>query len=201
MLSFDTLSQYFLAIYFCVIAVHYSSVALGRRARMGHPQIHTGQLFTSQWWVRQCFNFFRSAILLICVARVLWDMDAYLGRIDTLYLPVVVYLGVALMLLSLFLVSFSHAYMQAQWRSGVDPNTRHPLLVEGPFKRSRNPIFKGVIIGQIGLFLTFPSLFTLVCLVAGVTAISIQVRHEESALAISHKDVYFQYKNATPRWF
>ena len=98
------------------------------------------------------------------------------------------------MLCSFFLVSFSHAYMQSQWRSGIDDDSQHPLLVSGPFKRTRNPIFKGVLLGQLGLFLTFPSLFTLVCLITGVTMICLQVRQEEIALEKSHGDVYIQYK-------
>jgi protein-S-isoprenylcysteine O-methyltransferase Ste14 len=198
--NFDTLSQYFLAIYFTIIAIHYSSVALGRKARTQQKQVHAGQPMTAQWWVRQTFNVFRTLILLLCIARVGWDIDGYLGVFDVFYQPVVVYLGVTLMLLSLFLVSFSHAYMQAQWRSGIDDNTEHPLLVEGPFKRTRNPIFKGILLGQLGLFLVFPSVFTLLCLVTGISMLVLQVQHEETALEQSHGEVYLRYKSTTPRW-
>lgn len=200
MFNFDILSQYFLAIYFTIIAVHYSSVALGRKARTQQKQVHVGKALSAPWWIRQTFNMFRSAILAICIARLLWDIDTQLGVIEVIYQPVTVYSGVILMLCSFFLVSFSHAYMQSEWRSGIDDDSQHPLLVSGPFKRTRNPIFKGVLLGQLGLFLTFPSLFTLVCLITGVTMICLQVRQEEIALEKSHGDVYIQYKQKTPRW-
>lgn len=195
----DLLSRYFLAIYFLVIGVHYTSVALGRLQRTGQSHINTGKAGSKPWYVRQTFNIFRSAILVLCLTRLVLPVDGYLGRFDSLYQLPVVLLGIILMLVSLSLVSYVHSYMGSEWRSGVaDGSTQ--LLTEGPFKRSRNPMFIGIIIGQLGFFFTLPSIFTLICLLAGATAIMAQARNEEHALNSLYGKPYARYKQHVSRW-
>ena len=113
----DLLSRYFLAIYFLVIGVHYTSVALGRLQRTGQSHINAGRTGTKPWIVRQTFNFFRTAILVLCVSRLLLPTDSYLGRFDSLYQLPVVLTGIVLMLASLSIVSYVHSYMGSEWRS------------------------------------------------------------------------------------
>jgi protein-S-isoprenylcysteine O-methyltransferase Ste14 len=91
--------------------------------------------------------------------------------------------------------------MRQDWRSGIDADKSRALLTEGPFSRSRNPMFMAIILGQIGLFLTLPSLFTLVCLAMGVAMIQLQAVKEEQALNELYGKKYLQYKAEVPRWF
>ncbi len=200
MVDADTLSRFFLAIYFLLIGVHYTHVALGRAARSRQSHINSGAPRSSAWWVRQTFNFFRSFILILCVARLFLPVDGLLLRFDALYQLPVVASGVGLMLVSLGIISYVHAYMGDQWRSGIDTNSA-TLLTDGPYQRSRNPMFIGIILGQLGFFLALPSAFTLLCLIAGASALVVQSKNEEDALAQLFGEQYRRYQAQVPRWF
>jgi protein-S-isoprenylcysteine O-methyltransferase Ste14 len=82
----------------------------------------------------------------------------------------------------------------------VDPKQNRHLLTGGPYNRSRNPVFIAVMLGQFGFFLALPSVFSLVCLIAGVTVLIRQARVEERALADFFGDTYEAYRRRVPRW-
>lgn len=90
--------------------------------------------------------------------------------------------------------------MADDWRSGIDEVRPGRLITEGPFAWSRNPIALLVQTAQLGLFLSLPSVFTLVCLVVGVWVMQSQVRLEEADLERRLGDAYRAYKARTPRW-
>ncbi len=96
--------------------------------------------------------------------------------------------------------SYVHAYMRNDWRSGIDPDKRQPLLTQGPYGLTRNPLFIGIILGQLGLFLTFPSVFTLLCLLVGAVVIVLQARREEVALSRAYGVEYQDYRLLVRRW-
>jgi len=196
----DLISRHFLAVYFLFIAVHYASTAIGLNSRTSQSHIQYGEKGSATWWIRQVFNLFRGAILLICIARVFYPIDTWLGIIEPLYTPWVLSIGMLTMLVSLGFVSYSHAYMRQDWRSGIDSDNSRALLTQGPFARSRNPMFLAIMLGQLGLFLTLPSLFTLVCLLVGVAMMRAQAVKEEHALSELYGNEYKSYKAQTPRW-
>ncbi|MEQ9438438.1 MAG: methyltransferase [Cyclobacteriaceae bacterium] len=55
------------------------------------------------------------------------------------------------------------------------------LLTQGVYSISRNPLSIGQIITFIGLFLSIPSVVTLIVLVAGMITIFVRVQYEERA--------------------
>jgi len=97
-------------------------------------------------------------------------------------------------------VTYVHSYVAADWRSGVQREDNTELLRDGPFACSRNPMFLGIFVAQIGFFLALPSLFALACLIIGSSCLILQARFKEMALARRHGKVYLDYLNATPRW-
>ena len=90
--------------------------------------------------------------------------------------------------------------MRQDWRSGIDHDNSRALLTQGPFARSRNPMFLAIMLGQLGLFLALPSLFTLVCLLVGVAMVHAQAIKEEHALNELYGKEYQNYKAQVPRW-
>lgn len=200
MTDIDLLSRQFLALYFLFIGVHYISVALGRRRRSGASHIHYGPGGSATWWIRQVFNLFRALILGVCIARIFWPIDPYLGVFPMLYQPPLLVAGMILLLGAFARIDYVHAYMQPEWRSGVDVQDRTGLLIRGPFSRSRNPIFLAVMAGQLGLFLTLPSVFTLVCLAVGIAMIRMQTGQEEQALGTQYGERYARYREQVSRW-
>lgn len=202
--SFDTFSEplvrYFLGVFFLMIGVQFTSRSLGLHARIGFSVINYGRRASPGWWHRHIFNVFRALILAAVVARIFVDIDPWLGVFGSLYHGPVLVTGMVFLLCSFSLVNYLQAYMHDDWRSGVDPKQDRHLLTDGPYSRSRNPVFMAVMLGQLGFFLALPSVFSLVCLVAGVTVMIRQARVEEKALADLFGDTYEAYRRRVPRW-
>lgn len=109
-------------------------------------------------------------------------------------------IGVLLLLLSLVWISAAQSQMGAAWRIGIDTEHRTPLIQQGLFNISRNPIYLGMILTLLGLFLTLPNAFTLLAFVLGVVLIGVQVRLEEDYLAQAHPEAYREYRQRVRRW-
>lgn len=201
----DLLLRAFLATFFICLGVAYSAKQAAMTARDGDARVHYGDTGSPQRLVRRIFNVFRTAIFAVMILRAPFpEIDPYLGA-----LPVGVgalnYFGAGLMLIGLWIVFYAHNYMGELWRSGVQPleNWEHQvagLLQKGPFSRSRNPIFLGVIFTQTGFFFVFPSVFTAICLAVGVLVLNRQVRIEERDLEARFGPSYLAYVSRTPRW-
>ncbi len=109
-------------------------------------------------------------------------------------------IGVLLLLLSLVWTAVAQSQMGEAWRIGIDTEHRTPLVHKGLFGISRNPIFLGMILTLLGLFLTLPNAFTLLASVLGVVLIGVQVRLEEEYLAQLHPEAYREYRQRVRRW-
>lgn len=110
------------------------------------------------------------------------------------------WLGVLLLLLSFVWTVVAQAQMGEAWRIGIDSKHQTPLVEKGAFRISRNPIFLGMMITLLGLFLTIPNALTLLAFVLGVVLIGVQVRLEEEYLAQVHPDAYPEYRQRVRRW-
>ena len=197
----EPLVRYFLGTFFLMIGLQFTGRRLGLYERMKFSYIHYGQKGSAPWWHRHIFNVFRAAILAVCVVRMVVDIDPWLGMIESLYLAPVLVAGMVCLLGSFTLVNYLQGYMHEDWRSGIDPDQREHLLTQGPYGRSRNPLFMAVILGQVGFFLALPSVFSGICLVAGVVVIVRQALEEEKALAEMYAGDYETYRQRVPRWF
>lgn len=197
----DLFVRHFLGSFFLLIGVLFASRALGLYARTGFSHINYGARGTATWWHRQLFNLFRAAILGVCVVRMVWPLDPWLGVIPALYQPPVILLGVVVLLLSFARVSYLQAYLHADWRSGIDRDHLPALVTDGPYGRSRNPLFMAIMAGQLGFFLALPSLFSLTCLVVGAVVVRQQALAEERALTDLYGVEYEAYRQRVPRWF
>ena len=196
----EPLVRHFLGVFFLMIGLQFAARSIGLANRNGFSYINYGRPGSAAWWHRQLFNGFRTAILAAVVARIFVDIDAWFGVIEALYVWPVLLTGMVMLLTAFALVNYFQAYMHEQWRSGVDPNQKQHLLTNGPFGRSRNPLFMSVMLGQLGFFLALPSLFSLVCLITGVVVLMRQARVEEQALARMFGDAYLHYRQSVPRW-
>ncbi len=198
----ELLVRHFLGLYFLLIGVHYASTSTGLWRRTGTRHIRYGARWSATWWNRQVFNLFRTGILAVCIARIVWPtaVDPWLGIFPTLYQPSVLLTGLATMIAAYGGIAYVHAYMRQDWRSGIDEEKAEPLLTGGPFGRSRNPLFLAIILGQVGFFLALPSVFSLLCLIAGVTVLILQAGREELALQQLHGELYARYRALVPRW-
>jgi protein-S-isoprenylcysteine O-methyltransferase Ste14 len=108
--------------------------------------------------------------------------------------------GVAILVFSVIWVLIAQIHMQKSWRIGIDEDVKTELIQTGLFKFSRNPIFLGMRLMLLGLFLTLPSAASIAIFLAGDLLIQIQVRLEEEFLTRTHGQAYTNYKKQVKRW-
>lgn len=108
--------------------------------------------------------------------------------------------GFVLLLSALALVLVAQSHMQKSWRIGIDEDVKTELVQRGLFKVSRNPIFLGMRIMLMGLFLILPNAVMLTIWITGEILIQIQVRLEEEYLTRIHGDSYRAYQSQVRRW-
>ena len=90
--------------------------------------------------------------------------------------------------------------MGEAWRIGIETEHRTLLVQKGLFRISRNPIYIGVVITLLGLFLIFPNAFTLLILILDLVMIGVQVRLEEEHVGKMYPQEYVEYCRRAGRW-
>ena len=147
---------------------------------------------------------FRLTILAVALIVILFvflpSLYKYLVPISYLSNPTLSIIGQILLTLTLGWVLIAQVHMQKSWRIGIDENVKTELIQTGLFKISRNPIFLGMRIMLLGLFLVLPNAATLVTLFSGELLIQIQVRLEEEFLTRIHSEAYRAYRKQVRRW-
>ena len=105
---------------------------------------------------------------------------------------------------------FAIAFALAIWaivtirKAGTRVETYKPtttIVVTGPYRFTRNPIYVGMFLGLIGLAIAFDSLWIL----ATLTLFWLVIRYgvvarEEAYLGRKFGDVYLGYKSRVRRW-
>jgi protein-S-isoprenylcysteine O-methyltransferase Ste14 len=89
-----------------------------------------------------------------------------------------------------------------QHDTAVNPDQPPTLLVTtGPYRFSRNPMYVGLTLIQLGLALTFNNLWLVLALVPTLLVMSRGViDREEQFLATKFGQTYIDYKNSVRRW-
>ena len=89
-------------------------------------------------------------------------------------------------------------------RAGSNVPTNRPtttIVEHGPYRFTRNPIYLGMFLGQVGLAIAFNCLWLLVTLVPFALAIRYGVvAREEALLAPKFGDAYRGYCSRVRRW-
>lgn len=111
-----------------------------------------------------------------------------------------VYIGWGLLILSLIIVWLAQSNMRESWRIGIDEENKTELVTSGFFAISRNPIFLGIMVANIGLFLVLPNAFTLLIIALSTVSINTQIRLEEEFLLKEFGEKYNKYKARVNRW-
>ena len=109
-------------------------------------------------------------------------------------------IGWSLLIISLVWVWISQSQMAESWRIGIDEKNKSELVTKGLFSISRNPIFFGIMIANIGLFLVIPNAFTLLIISLSTISINTQIRLEEEFLKREFGQQYIEYCKKVRRW-
>ncbi|HEX2532268.1 MAG TPA: isoprenylcysteine carboxylmethyltransferase family protein [Chitinophagaceae bacterium] len=150
-------------------------------------------------------RYFKGVLLLLFLYTVLY---ALLPAADSVFLPVtwlrhpwLQAAGAGLLGAALLWTVAAQGSLRDSWRIGIDTETPAPLVTSGLFRRSRNPVFLGMIAGLLGLFLLTPNAVTALLLVTGYMLIQVQIRLEEAFLEAQHGNVYQAYCRQVKRFF
>ena len=187
----------FFAIFFA-LAFFWPTFRLWRRERVNAlvlPYDDTAQGMVGKW-----FRATLIGIFVLLAALALGLPNAAVGPLPWLEQPAARSIGWALLTLSIVWVVAAQAQMGASWRIGIDAGSRPPLVTTGIFALSRNPIFLGMRVSLLGLFLVLPNAFTLAILLLGEVLMQVQVRLEESFLLTGHGPTYQAYRKSVRRW-
>lgn len=90
--------------------------------------------------------------------------------------------------------------MGSSWRVGIDEQHSTPLVTNGLFRFSRNPIFLTMRLNLLGLVVLRPGAAALGIAAVGEVLMQIQVRLEEQHLRQAHGDNYVAYCSRVRRW-
>ncbi|MDD2285426.1 MAG: isoprenylcysteine carboxylmethyltransferase family protein [Paludibacter sp.] len=140
------------------------------------------------------------AFITIAINAFMPSLMPILTSIESLKSEYLVWIGYGLLHLSFITIFIAQRNMANEWRIGIDNENKVNLITNGLFGISRNPIFLGVIIVFIGLFLIIPNVVTAVVLVSGIIVIQVQVRLEEEFLIASLGGEYKEYMAKVKRW-
>jgi len=136
------------------------------------------------------------AVLLFTISRKAYQ---YIVPIDYLQDKWIHYTGLVLIHASLIWIVVAQFHMKHSWRIGVDEKNKTELITNGLFSVSRNPIFMGMIVSTIGIFLIIPNSLTFFIAATSYIIIQIQIRLEEEHLLKQHGTLYNDYKRTVRR--
>lgn len=109
------------------------------------------------------------------------------------------YSGLFLVHASLIWIVIAQYHMKQSWRIGVDEKNKTELITTGLFSLSRNPVFLGMILSTIGIFLIISNTLTFFIAATSYIVMQIQIRLEEEFLLKQHGTVYNEYKRTVRR--
>ncbi len=111
------------------------------------------------------------------------------------------FVGVLILMVSLFLTRMSQIQLKQAWRIGIDATEeKGTLITNGIYSVSRNPIALGMFLSTIGLFLVTPNMVTFTIVILVHLIFSIRIFLEEAHLKKLHGDEYERYRSQTRKW-
>ena len=112
-----------------------------------------------------------------------------------------IFFGIFIVLLGIILVYISLKKLSKMETTFIPDGEPAKLVVDGPFRISRNPTYLGMLLILLGTALSLQSLSSL--MVAAVFFLIINftwIRHEENKLSEIFKDDWQDYSSKTRRW-
>lgn len=198
----DEVLKLFLPVYFLTfIAFTFIWRVYANAKRYGTRPYYLGDTQSTHGLVARLLIIGVAACLLVVLIYALWPAGyEYMGPLFWMESDLNAWIGVGLCIASLLWIVAAQSQMGASWRIGFDPKEKTELVRSGLFAISRNPIFLGMAVTLLGLFLCLPNAFTFALLTGGGALIQVQVRLEEEYLADKHGRPYKDYCRQVPRW-
>ena len=200
--TMETFLKYFLLIYYALFFLFAMLIPTYRVWKAtGVNPYKLGNSDTAHDFIGKNFRIAMLACAwVVIVFAFLPDIYQFLLPIGYLTNSTLAVIGQILLSFALIWVLVAQSHMQKSWRIGIDKDVKTELVQRGLFMVSRNPIFLGMRIMLLGLFLILPNAVMLLIWIAGDMLIQIQVRLEEEFLTRTHGESYLAYQKQVRRW-
>jgi len=147
-----------------------------------------------------------ASFLLVASALIMfiYTLGEVLGFFDALYNTEgsLLVFGYFLYSVGLSITLLAQHQMGTAWRIGVDPTEKTSLITNGLYRYVRNPIYTGLFLGGVGLFLISPSIILLVGMLAFFVSVELFVKRvEEPYLREQFGEVFRSWYQSTGRYF
>lgn len=116
------------------------------------------------------------------------------------FLPVSVvwdWLGLLLLLLGVGFACWARVVLGRNWSAAVQLKQDHELVVAGPYRWVRHPIYTGILLGVLGSALVFGQWRGLLVLALVAAAFWLKLRHEEAWMRERFGALYVDYMRST----
>lgn len=100
---------------------------------------------------------------------------------------------------SLVWICIAEFQMSDNWRIGIDEENDTELVTRGLFAYTRNPVFGGMLVTTLGLFLLMPNWVMFFITMLTFVTLRVQIGLEEAYLSRKHGGLYVAYKSNTRR--
>jgi protein-S-isoprenylcysteine O-methyltransferase Ste14 len=198
----ETFSKYFLLAYFLLVfGLAFALPTYRVWKSTGHSPYKLGNSDSAHDYIGRYFRLTLLACAFVVMVFVFTpDLYQQFLPIGPLSNPILFWVGSLLLFLALTWVLIAQSQMEKSWRIGIDQEVKTELVQRGLFTLARNPIFLGMRVMLLGLFLVLPNGLTLTILTTGEILMQIQVRLEEEFLTRMHGQSYLDYQNKVNRW-
>jgi protein-S-isoprenylcysteine O-methyltransferase Ste14 len=157
-----------------------------------------GRPGSAEWWARVLFVAALATGVAAPVAALSGSIEPLAGLDGTAAGAVA---GSVLAVVGIAGTLWAQLAMGDSWRIGVDNDERTDLVLAGPFRLVRDPIFTTMGLTAVGLAAMVPNVIALAGLGLLVVALQLQVRVvEEPYLRATHGDSYSRYAARTGRF-
>lgn len=112
-----------------------------------------------------------------------------------------VVIGSILVAIGLFVIYWAWRTLAAHDEHPEPGIPTETLVMTGPFKRTRNPIYSGFLLIAAGMAIALNAMAMLIAVFFGVAALTaLVIRREEAYLEREFGEIYTKYENRTGRW-
>jgi protein-S-isoprenylcysteine O-methyltransferase Ste14 len=146
-----------------------------------------------------------TAILLITFLIDLFWIDSLprFAQIVTFAVPVptvISYIGMLIGLLSFYFLILGYFHMGNSWKIGIGNEKCAPLVTEGVFSLTRNPVYVFLNLFSLSFFLSSGKLIFLGLFVLIAISLHLLILEEERFLTKHYKEEFKKYKKEVPRY-
>ena len=136
------------------------------------------------------------------IIPIIWVFSNLLAMADFDSVDAIVYLGVAIQTVALYLFHRAHADLGPNWSSNVQLFESHQLVTRGVYARVRHPMYLALILFGLGQALIVPNWIAGPACLAGTALLyMLRVTPEEEMLRRQFGVKYAEYEARTGRLF